>query len=218
MRAVVIYLVVGVLMAIVGDVRRRESTSMARFTSALLAVAAWPVFTPLVCLESLRSSEPASPSPLAQHIEQVLAEARAAVAGTRLEQLLPASLLASLHAGLREIDQRNCELEELLARPEFRAPDPRANAPHLASLGRLRQMHTRDQHTLEEIGKLSEALRAQLWVARYSGGESSRLESAHDANRAAKDLAAELASRVESLGAWFDLDSATDPANTRQHG
>ena len=213
MRVILVYLALGAALALASDAWRRETSVVARLTNAALTLTAWPIFAPLVWLaKPARAHE--CMSPFAQHIHCVLSEARAAVAGTTLEELLPARLLEVLDSALQKVDRRHAELESLLARPEFQAPGPSASLPHLSSLRRLREMHQHDQYTLAEIGKLSEALRAQLLVARYSGQKESR-PGGGDPSAAAKDLALELASRVESLGAWFDLDSTTHPVDTR---
>ena len=69
------------------------------------------------------------------------------------------------------------------------------------SVERLRQIWQRDELLLKQLSELAEALRMQLLVARYSGGDAD----------GARDIATELGAQIESLDDWFALDRGVQP-------
>lgn len=199
------YLVVGVVLAVVCDWRLKESSRRERITNAILSVCAWPLFTPLVLLPLLvprarRESEASI------RIKRALAEARAAVVNTPLANLLPEVMLSRLGLALGHIEERRAELTELLARPDFQcSPDgPRTEQPE--SVARLWAILERDRAVLHDMAELAEALRAQLLWARYSG-QTAQGATGTGLGGDVRELAVELSARIESLDAWFELDS-----------
>ncbi len=211
MRPWMLYLALGVVLAVVCDWRLEASGRRERLVNALLSVCAWPLFAPLVLLPLMvRRTERESAASL--RIKRALAEARAAVVGTPLAKLLPEAMLARLTLTLGQLEDRRSELSELLARPDFRCePDAaRQSAQHQESVARLWAILERDRAALNELVDLAESLRAQLYLARYSG-KAGLAPAAHgagsfDPGGGARELAVELSARVESLNAWFELD------------
>ena len=211
MKPWMLYLFVGVVLAAVCDWRLKESSRRERIENALLSVCAWPLFAPFVLLPLL-VRRPQRESDASLRIKRALAEARAAVLGTPLAKLLPEAMLARLTLTLGPIEERRAELTELLARPDFQCePDPgRAATHHSESIARLWACLERDRAALDEMVELAESLRAQLLLARYSGkaGQApAGYGSASSELGAVRELAVELSARVESLNAWFELDS-----------
>lgn len=211
MKPWMLYLVLGVVFALLCDWRLQESSRRERIVNALLSVCAWPLFAPLVMLPGLaRRAERESDASL--RVKRALAEARAAVVGTPLAKLVPETMLSRLMLTLAELDARRTELSELLARPDFRR-DPAGGArgsQHKASVARLWAILERDRAAMDELVELAEALRTQLLLARYSGRSGRTLAGPGVASPALtgelSDLALELSARVESLNAWFELD------------
>lgn len=216
MKLWMIYLSVGIVLAAVCDWRLKEVSRRGRIENALLSVCAWPLFAPFVLLPVLaRRTERESEASV--RIKRAIAEARAAVLGTPLAKLLPDSMLARLTHALGQIEERRTELSELLARPDFRyEPDPARPVTHQQeSVARLWAILERDRCLLDEMVELAEALRAQLLLARYSGkagqapagyGAASS-ELGGPMRELALELALDLSARVESLNAWFELES-----------
>lgn len=214
MKIWILYLCVGSALAAACQRRLKEPGWSERLVSALLCVAAWPLFAP-IALWPGAPRDGNHESSASQRIKRALAEARAAVAGTELAELLPEAMLTKMFAYLSEIEQRRAELAELLARPDFQVGARTRDAAlggHEQSVERLRALHDRDSSALAEMVDLAEALRTHLLVARYSkagrlGSAGSSGAKASSTQPGAQELALELAARVESLGAWFDLDS-----------
>lgn len=208
MKPWMLYLAVGVVLALVCDWRVPKSGRRERITDALLSVCAWPLFAPLVLLPLLgRRIERESDASL--RIKRALAEARAAVVGTPLAKLLPEAMLSRLALTLGQIEERRAELSELLTRPDFqREAEPgRPGAQHKESVARLWAILERDRAALDELCELAESLRAQLLVARYSSKAGQHGVASSELGGGVRELAVELSARVESLNAWFELDS-----------
>lgn len=211
MKPWMLYLAVGVVLAVVCDWRLPESGRRERITNALLSICAWPLFAPLVLLPLFgRRTERESDASV--RIKRALAEARAAVTGTPFAKLLPEAMLSRLALTLGQIEARRAELSELLARPDFRCePDAsRQSAQHQESVARLWAILERDRAALDELCELAESLRAQLLLARYSGNSGQAPAgygaASSELGGGVRELAVELSARVESLNAWFDLD------------
>jgi hypothetical protein len=211
MKPWMLYLALGIVLAVVCDRRLEESSRRERIINALLSVCAWPLFAPLVLLPLLaRRTERESAATL--RIKRALTEARAAVLGTPLAKLLPESMLSQLALTLAQIEERRAELSELLARPDFQCePGPnRQSTEHQASVARLWEILERDRAALDELVLLADALRAQLLLARHRG-KSGRAPAGYgvassELGGGVRELAVELSARVESLNAWFELD------------
>lgn len=217
MKALILYGLIGILIAAACDLRQRDRSLTARLTSAVLALSAWPLWGPIVWLQPAGIA-PAGESQLVVRCRRALAEARQAVQGSSLDNLLPERLIAQLLHGLHQVEGRHQELTQLLARPEFQSNGDAANTglsrtrPALRAyddnVRRLRELRQRDERILDEIAELAEALRTQLLVARYSG--------ANDPGASIGDLLTALATRVESMDAWFELDApGASSAETR---
>jgi hypothetical protein len=211
MKALIVYLLIGVLVAAACDWKQTNRTLGTRLTSLVLALSAWPLWGPIVWLHPAPGL-PAGESQLVVRCRRALAEAREAVQGSPLDSLLPERLISQLLTGLNQVEGRHRELSQLLSRPEFQrrteAPsgtehDPRARPALRAyddNVRRLRELRQRDERVLDEIAELAEALRTQLLVARYSGSG--------DPGASIGDLLTALATRVESMDAWFELDTS----------
>ena len=209
MRFWIVYLMAGAALAAFCDMRWRPPSRLERLTSALLAIAAWPLYVPLIALQGLGNREPKDSS-ASQRIKQALFEARSAIADTPLKSLLPDSLLSQLFASLARLEKRYQDLTRLLARSDFQLEG--ASALQQRSVLRLRQLLARDRASLQELVELAEGLRAQLLLAHFSG-RGDDLDGA-TAGGGVRELATDLAARVESLGVLFDLDSAPGPMDT----
>ena len=222
MKPWILYLMIGGVLAVVCDWKLKETSRRERLTNVLLSVCTWPLFAPLA-LWPVLARQGSRESDASLRIRRALDEAQRAVAGTALAKLLPDSMLSRLFATLGQVEQRRAELDELLARPDFqleqRVGEPSAlgqqSSPHRDSVARLRGLLERDRATLQEMVGLAEALRAQLLVARYSGKAHESSLGAGALSGGASELAFELAARVESLGAWFELDSPGEATDTR---
>jgi hypothetical protein len=227
MRLWIGYLTVGVLLAFVCDRRLREGSRVERLGSALLSVCAWPLYAPLVLLPE-RAAAALEESTLSRRIKAALSEARVAVAGTALQDILPEVLLTQLASSLGEVEQRRSELAALLARPELQRVPSSGAERHHGGLARLRALYQRDQAMLQELLELAESLRMQLLVAHYSARSDalgSNPKAAHGITPQSRlgagpswpqtedvrGLALELTARVEALNAWFDLDLDSAP-------
>lgn len=210
MRVWLSYLIVGAVLAVVCDLRWRQPSRLERLTSALLSIVAWPLYVPLVALQShhQRESEEGSAS---QRIKRALLEARAAIAATPLHSLLPESLLSQLFASLARLEARYQELARLLARSDFQLEG--ASPLQHQSVLRLRQLLERDRATLQELAELAEGLRAQLLLAHFSG-RGDDVQGATGEGYGVRELATDLAARVESLGVLFELDSPAGSMDT----
>jgi hypothetical protein len=222
MKALLIYGVMGVLIALACDYRHRDKAISARLTSAVLALAAWPLWGPIAFLQAPNLNL-STESFLLGRCRQALAEARQVVQGTTLDALLPERLITQLLTGLGQVEARHNELTALLQRPEFQSrldgahstahgpgspPGTRPGArAHDENVRRLNELRQRDERLLDEIAELAEALRTQLLVARYSG--------ANDPGAHVGDLLSALATRVESMDAWFELDNEPHAVNTQ---
>jgi hypothetical protein len=213
------YLVIGGVLAVVCDWKLKETGPRERLTNVLLSLCTWPLFAPLALWPVLARKGPHE-SDASVRIRRAIDEARRAVAGTALATLLPESMLSSLFVTLGQVEQRRAELDALLARPDFQVEqrlgqlEAQHQGQHRDSVLRLRALLERDRATLQELVELAEALRAQLLVARYSGKATQASEGVLGDHRA-PELAFELAARVESLGAWFELDSPREATDTR---
>lgn len=201
MRFFWVYVAIGVVLALVCDRRARDESLAARATSALLSLTAWPLWAPLALLSEAKTVVMDESSTM-QRIKNALAEAQRAVIGTSLEGFLPEGLVRQVLFGLGQVERRHGELCSLLRRPEYRVD---ASADGVArvqaeSVQRLYVLKGRDERLLSEMADLAEALRTQLWVARFSGQDERT-------GPAVKDLIGDLAAKVESMDAWFELSS-----------
>ena len=200
MRFFWVYLGIGIALAIVCDRRARHEKVSARTTSALLSIAAWPLWAPLSLLSDAKTI--LDESSTMQRIRNALAEAQRAVIGTSLEGFLSESLVSQMLVGLEQVERRHAELCSLLRRPEYQVAictDGLARV-QADSVQRLYVLKSRDERLLSEMAELAEALRTQLWVARFSGQDERT-------GPAVKDLIGDLAAKVESMDAWFELSS-----------
>lgn len=213
MRLWIVYLMVGAVLAAFCDLRWRPPSRLERLTSGLLSIAAWPLYVPLVVLQGYGNHEPEHGS-ASQRIKQALFEARTAIADTPLQSLLPDSLLSQLFASLARLEKRYRDLTQLLARSDFQLEG--ASPLQQQSVLRLRQLLARDRASLQELVELAEGLRAQLLLAHFSG-HGGDLRSATGGGYGVRELATDLAARVESLGVLFDLDSAPEPIDNPTH-
>lgn len=193
MRLLIAYLAVGLLLAVVCDRRLEQRTRGARVGSALLSLVAWPLWAPLAWL----GGGPPVESSLTQRVRAALQEAERAVAGTALSGLLPEELVARSQRGLLQVERRHTELCALLSRPEFQHAT--GEGAHADNVRRLHLLEQRDRRVLCEMAELAEALRTQLLVARYSGRDVG--------GEGARGLVTDLSLRVESMDAWFELES-----------
>ncbi len=215
MRLWLTYLTVGLLLALVCERRLRETSRTERIASFVLAVCAWPLYAPLVLLPALGRTE-LGESALVLRIRQALLEARAAVAGSALAEVIPKGLVEGLFASLDQVEQRRVELSALLSRPDLQTSGSNPSRLQQQSVQRLRTLYDRDQAMLEELVELAEGLRTQLLVARYSAGSNAGMGGpAFPDEPSVRDLALDLAARVESLSAWFEFDTAQSSANTQ---
>jgi hypothetical protein len=209
MRLLWLYLVLGVALALWCDRKLKDRTPSARATSLLLSVAAWPLWAPIALFAEGERALPGH-SPVLLRIQSALSEARRAVEGTSLQNLLPDTLLAQFVSSLQQVERRHAELGQLLSRPEFRVQrgaEVVGARGHHDSVARLHQLKQRDERVLLEMADLAEALRSQLLVARYSG------EDEH-VGGGVKDMVLDLAARVESMDAWFELDTGSGAVDT----
>jgi hypothetical protein len=145
-------------------------------------------------------------------IEQALAEAVAAVAGTPMSDVFSQKVSSRIAAEVARVAAR---LEELSALTSQVAFDAHASARHLKdletrgvpertmataklqhdNLTRLQQLRAADAQALEELAELLEALRTQLLLARYSGSSAD----------GAGAIVGEVWARLEGLGVAFDV-------------
>jgi hypothetical protein len=182
--------------------------------SAAVALVLWPLWLPLA-LGSSRPRRAAAADDVAARIESVLADARAASAGTAFEAMLNDDAAARIVAEVRRAAERLAGMDELLARPSFGRDAARASLEalsaegaseatlrtarlHLESVERLASMRRDQQAALSELEQVVTALRSQLEVARYAGSMSGGFDA----------IVADLWSRVEGLGEAFDHEEA----------
>src|SRR5688572_18236586 len=99
MKALIVYGLLGLLVAAACDYKQRNHATLARVTSAVLALCAWPLWGPLVWLQPAPEL-PSGESQLVVRCRRALAEARAAVVGSTLDTLLPERLITQLLLGL----------------------------------------------------------------------------------------------------------------------
>lgn len=153
-----------------------------------LTLVLWPLIAPVALSSEERAARPAEVHPE----YRALCEALAAVSDPRLSGLLPtAEQLRPLAARLTELSRKMGELDEVLSRGEFSAPD----GPEMrASTERLTALRAAAGREHGELLSLCRKLRAQVTVLRFSGA------SAGDVG----GLVAELLGRVEGAQAALD--------------
>jgi multidrug efflux pump subunit AcrA (membrane-fusion protein) len=188
--------------------------------SAALALVAWPLWLPLAFGATRERSEPAPATkaapPVASRIEVVLAEARAAAAGTDFEAMLNEAAAARIVSEVQRASERLAGMAELLARPGYNAAEARARLDalegategtqrtarlHLESVERLARMHREQEAALVELEQVITALRSQLEVARYAGSMNEGFDA----------IVGDLWSRVEGLGEAYEPLEPSEP-------
>jgi len=215
MSGALVYLFVGLALAVANDRTSPGTAKVERLTTALLLWLTWPLFAPVVWLSAAKPNVDASGSE-SSRIERALVEAQAAVAGTSLASLLPTAWIGRVRQTLAELEARRAALGTLLARPDLSDPNVENAASDVGSfqrdsVARLRQLYARDEATLRELVSLVEALRTQMLVARFSAPKHGVEAGPH-----AAELAEDLAARVDSLQAWLQLDSSPPNADTHE--
>ncbi len=204
MRWVAAYLAVGAGLAFLCDRKQRDDAAWSRVGSSLLCLALWPLWAPVALLPT-QTTAPLGATSWKDRIASTLNEAREAALGTPLSSLIPNSLIERVLAAATSIEQRHRELSLLLARPDLTAQSEHKLGFRGQSVERLRQLWQRDELLLGQLSELAEALRMQLLVARFSGGDAD----------GARDIATELGAQIESLDDWFALDrgATTGPSD-----
>ena len=186
---VLFYLLLGAAACVLGARRGRRTPVDLGLTLVL-----WPLVAPVVLaggdesrtsMDSIHNREPAELTAL----RGALGEVRdAGLAG-----LLPTpAQLGPLAARLTELGQRERELDEVLGREEFAAPDE----PEVReSLGRLQAMRAAASERAELLA-LCRQLRARITVLRFAGSASAEGD--------VRGLVSELLGRVEGAQAALD--------------
>ncbi|RYE87416.1 MAG: hypothetical protein EOO75_14505 [Myxococcales bacterium] len=160
-----------------------------------LTLVLWPLVTPVVLAGEGEARPPGAPGRADEPAELLaLRRALAEVSEPQLAALLPtAAQLGPLAARLGELGRRERELDEVLGREEFAAPDE----PEVrASLGRLQAMRETARAERAELLTLCRQLRARITVLRFAGG------TAVDGD--VRWLVAELLGRVDGAQAALD--------------
>jgi hypothetical protein len=220
---VVVYAVAGVACA-VAVYRTAPARGASAWLSAVIAIPLWPLWGPIALTSARRPATPprphVPPAPVdagvaasAERIEAALREGVEACAGSSLEALLPRDAAERMLADVRRAAERHAELGALLGREGFdrvaaearlaalqaEGASPRAVSTarlHLDNVRRLSALRERDARTLEELGDVVSALRAQLVVARFAGSQA----------EGASGIVSDLWARVEGLGVALGED------------
>jgi hypothetical protein len=208
----VLYAIIGLGCA-VAVLRRAPTAGVRSVSSALATVLVWPLWAPFALGGPSRTpARRAQGSASVTRIEQALAEAVAAVAGTPMSDVFSQKVSSRIAAEVARVAAR---LEELSALTSQVAFDAHASARHLKdletrgvrertmataklqhdNLTRLQQLRAADAQALEELAELLEALRTQLLLARYSGSSAD----------GAGAIVGEVWARLEGLGVAFDV-------------
>lgn len=201
------YLAIGAVIAIGAAAARR----LASAADALLIVAMWPLWAPLVLTRGGGAAR--LDDPRERELIAVLARAH----DSPLAALLPDEENARVLAGrLREAGVRLAELDAVLARPEFDPEAAQLRASELAArgataaagtaslrvrtLGQLRGLRERYRAELDEVHELIAQLVAQA--------ELLRLQPANAP--ACGELVRELVAQIESLDELFAAQASLD--------
>ncbi len=173
----------------------------------LLMLTVWPLWAPVAWAEGQEGRAASTVSTYSERIQKVLEEARAAVAGTELNSLVPSALVAGVTAAARAVESRCAELRRLLTglgpASAGTTPGEEANATGRRehNLLRLRTVLVRDERLLVELLQLAESLHVQLLLARYSGQPAAQ----------AREAAGELGAQVEAFEELFRLEVGALP-------
>jgi hypothetical protein len=192
--------------------------------SGLLALVLWPIWAPVV-LAGQRPSSPrrrprATPRPVecnddGETIDDVIADAQRAAAGTPFETMLNGEAAARIANEVERARDKLDALDEVLAQPGFerdalvaRLGELQARGAneatlrtarlHLDSVERLVRMRAQQTAALIELEQVLVALRSQLLVARHVGSNGEGVDA----------IVGDLWARVEGLGEALDTDEA----------
>lgn len=205
----VVYLIVGMACA-VAVARRPHEGARARTTDALLSLALWPLYVPvLLAPPPPPRPAPGTADPAIAREHALLLAAVGAVREPTIAGLLPTrAQLDLLATELHTLDGKVRELDEVLAQSDF---DPQRAERHLReavragttsadnarlmheSIRRLTGLRARAARDRDELLSLCQRLRMQVTVLRFAG------TSAEDVGC----VVAEILGRIEGAGAAF---------------
>jgi hypothetical protein len=207
----VVYLVVGAACAAL--VWKRKDGGAAPFASAAATLVLWPLWAPFSLGKPAprRAADPRDSNAVSR-IERALGEAVEAASDTPMGDVFTRPLAARMLAEVSRVATRIGEMRALALRSGFdlaasaaRLKDLEARgAPERAvatarlqyeSLLRLDRLLAGDVQALDDLADLLEALRAQLLLARYSGGAADSAEA----------IVSEVRARLEGLGGVMDI-------------
>jgi hypothetical protein len=189
--------------------------------SGLLALALWPIWAPVVLAKGPRKAPRrrarSKPSGAAQResIEDVIADAQRAAAGTPFETMLNEDAARRIANEVERAREKLEALDDVLEQPGFqrdeqveRLDDLQARGAneatlrtarlHLDSVERLGRMRATQAAALIELEQVLVALRSQLLVARHVGSNGEGVDA----------IVGDLWARVEGLGEALDSDEA----------
>jgi len=208
---VVVYLVVGAACAAL--VFRRKDGGKAPFASAAATLFLWPLWGPFALGKpaARRAADPRDTSAVAR-IERALGEAVEAANDTPMADVFTRPLATRMLSEVSRVAARIGEMRALALRSGFDLAASAARLKELEAKGaperavatarlqhesllRLDRLLAGDVQALDDLADLLEALRAQLLLARYSGGDAESAEA----------VVSEVWARLEGLGAVMDV-------------